>query len=89
VTSRFCCLLRDRLPTDRLAWFVLDVVDQTAFLAAYRSDGHGRASYDPKVLLGVLLYGYATGVRSSRQIERHCHEDPGFACLPATAPRIT
>jgi transposase len=61
--------LRDWLPTNHLAWFVLDVADQldlTAFLATYRSDGHGRAAYDPKLLLGVLLYGYATGVRSSR-----------------------
>jgi transposase len=36
------------------------------------------------MLLGVLLYGYAVGVRSSRQIERRCTEDLAFRVLPAT-----
>jgi transposase len=73
--------VRDWLPADHLAWFVLDVVDQLdlgPFLAAYRADGHGRAAYDPQVLLAVLLYGYCTGIRSSRQIERRCREDIAF-----------
>ena len=76
--------LRDWLPADHLAWFVLDVVDQLdlgPFLAAYRADGHGRAAYDPRMLLGVLLYAYCTGIRSSRQIERRCHEDIAFRIL--------
>jgi transposase len=47
----------------------------------HRPDGHGHPAYGPKVLLGVLLYGYATGVRSSRQIERRCHEDLAFRVL--------
>jgi transposase len=66
------------LPADHLAWFVLDVVDQLdlgPFLSSYRADGHGRAAYDPRMLLGVLLYAYCTGIRSCRQIERRCHED--------------
>jgi len=76
--------LRDWLPADHLAWFVLDVVDQLdlrPFLRAYRADGHGRSAYDPKLLLGVLLYAYAVGVRSSRQIERRCREDLAFRVL--------
>ena len=76
--------VRDWLPADHLAWFVLDVVDQLdlgPFLKAYRADGHGRAAYQPKVLLAVLLYAYCTGVRSSRQIERRCHEDIAFRIL--------
>jgi transposase len=76
--------LRDWLPADHLAWFVLDVVDQLdlgPFLASYRADGHGRAAYDPRTLLAVLLYGYCTGVRSSRQLERRCHEDVAFRVL--------
>jgi transposase len=76
--------LREWLPADHLAWFVLDVVDQLdlgPFLAAYRADGHGRAAYDPKMLLGVLLYASATGIRSSRAIERRCHEDIAFRVL--------
>jgi transposase len=76
--------LRDWLPADHLAWFVLDVVDQLdlgPFLKAYRADGHGRAAYQPRMLLAVLLYAYCTGVRSSRQIERRCHEDIAFRVL--------
>jgi transposase len=76
--------LRDWLPADHLAWFVLDVVDQldlSPFLAAYRADGHGHPAYDPTMLLGVLLYGYAIGVRSSRQLERRCTEDLAFRVL--------
>jgi transposase len=56
--------LLDWLPEGHLAWFVLDVVDQLdlqPFLRCYRADGHGHPAYDPKALLGVLLYAYATG----------------------------
>jgi transposase len=84
------CLLppdvRDWLPADQLAWFVLDVVDQLdrqPFLAAHRADGHGRAAYEPRMLLGVLLYGYCLGVRSSRQPEQRCHQDIAFRVLAA------
>jgi transposase len=80
--------VRDWLPADHLAWFVLDVVDQLdlgPFLAAYRADGHGRAAYAPRMLLAVLLYAYCTGVRSSRQIERRCHEDIAFRVLSANS----
>ena len=76
--------VRDWLPGDHLAWFVLDVVDQLdlgPFLKAYRADGHGRAAYQPRMLLAVLLYGYCTGIRSSRQIERRCREDIAFRVL--------
>jgi transposase len=78
--------LRDWLPADHLAWFVLDVVDQLdlePFYRAHRDDGHGHPAYDPKMLLGVLLYGYAIGVRSSRQVERRCREDLAFRVLAA------
>jgi len=76
--------LRDWLPVDHLAWFILDVVDQLdlgPFLKAYRADGHGRAAYAPRMLLAVLLYAYSTGIRSSRQIERRCTEDIAFRVL--------
>src|SRR6266508_2057488 len=76
--------LRDWLPADHLAWFVRDVVDQLdldPFYRPYRTDGHGHPAYDPKTLLGVLLYGYCIGVRSSRQIERRCTEDLAFRVL--------
>jgi transposase len=76
--------VREWLAADHLAWFVLDVVDQLdlhPFLQADRADGHGRAAYEPRMLLAVLLYGYCTGVRSSRQIERRCQEDIAFRVL--------
>jgi transposase len=66
--------LRDWLPADHLAWFVIDTVerlDLKAFHAAYRADGHGRAAYEPSVMVAVILYAFATNVRSSRAIERH------------------
>jgi transposase len=78
--------LRDWLPEGHLAWFILDVVDQLdlqPFYRAHRGDGHGHPAYDPKLLLGVLLYGYCLGVRSSRQLERRCTEDIAFRVLAA------
>jgi len=72
------------LPDGHLAWFILDVVDQLdlqPFLRCYRANGHGHPAYHPKALLGVLLYAYAVGVRSSRQIERRCREDLAFRVL--------
>jgi transposase len=78
--------LRDWLPEGHLAWFILDVVDQLdldAFLRVHRADGHGHPAYDPKLLLGVLLYGYCLGIRSSRQLERRCTEDIAFRVLAA------
>jgi transposase len=78
--------LRGWLPQDHLAWFILDVVDQLdlqPFYRAHRDDGHGHPAYDPKLLLGVLLYAYCIGVRSSRQIERRLHEDIAFRVLAA------
>ena len=45
--------VRDWVPPDHLAWFVIDAVkemDLEAFYAAYRADGHGRAAYDPAMM---------------------------------------
>jgi transposase len=78
--------LHDWLPQGHLAWFILDVVDQldlVVFYRVHRDDGHGHPAYDPKLLLGVLLYGYCLGVRSSRQLERRCQEDVAFRVLAA------
>jgi transposase len=60
---------------------VVDQLDLAPFLRRYRPDGHGHPAYDPKTLLSVLLYAYAIGVCSSRQIERCCHEDIAFRVL--------
>jgi len=64
--------VRDWLPADHLAWFVIDAVaqmDLSGFYAAYRADGHGRAAYEPSMMVTLVLHAFATRVRSSRAIE--------------------
>ena len=78
--------LREWLPGDHLAWFVLDAVDAMdlrAFLAGYRDDGWGRAAHDPAMMVALLVYAYAIGERSSRRIERRCHEDVAVRVVTA------
>jgi transposase len=78
--------LREWLPDDHLAWFVLDAVEEmdlTAFYSAYRQDGWGRAAHDPAMMVALLLYTYAVGERSSRGIERRCSEDVAFRVIAA------
>jgi transposase len=78
--------LRDWLPGDHLAWFVLETVDRVdleAFYAAYRPDGHGRAAYEPSVMVALLMYAYSTKVYSSRDIERHCRQDIAYRVITA------
>jgi transposase len=73
--------LRDWVPEGHLVWTVLDAVaelDLAAFYAAYRVDGHGRPAYEPSLMVGLLLYAYARGNRSSRGIERSCVEDVAY-----------
>jgi transposase len=76
--------VRDWLPEGHLAWFVLDAVagmDLSEFYGAYRRDGVGRRAYDPAMVVALLLYGYARGVRSARAIERACVEDVAFKMI--------
>lgn len=78
--------VRDWLPEDHLAFFVLDVVaelDLSGFYRAYREDGRGGAVYDPAMMLSVLIYAYCTGERSSRRIERRLVEDVAYRVLSA------
>jgi len=78
--------LSDWLPSDHLAFFIIDVVaelDLAPFLAAHRADGRGGAVYDPASMLSVLLYAYCTGERSSRRIERRLSENVAFRVLAA------
>ena len=76
--------VRDWLPADHLAWFVIDAVaemDLSGFCAAYRADGHGRAGYEPSVMVALVLYAFATSVRSSRGIECHCRQDVAYRVI--------
>src|SRR4051794_28108350 len=78
--------VREWLPEGHLAWFVLDAVAEMrleAFYGAYRCDGHGRAAYEPAMMVTLLLYAYARGMRSSRAIERACEEDVAFRVIAA------
>jgi transposase len=56
--------LREWLPEDHLAWFVLAAVEEmdlSGFYGAYRSDGHGRAAHEPVMMVALLLYAYCKG----------------------------
>ena len=72
------------LPEKHLARFVVEVIaslDLRAMLGSYR--GSGEASYHPAVLLGILVYGYATGVFSSRKLERATYDSVAFRFVAA------
>jgi transposase len=77
--------LRDWLPADHLAWFVIDVIEREVDLAPiyadYRADGHGRPAHEPAMMLGLVIYGMAVGVRSSRALERACRQDVAFRVI--------
>lgn len=72
------------LPERHLARFVVEVIerlDLSALVGSYR--GSGSASYHPSVLLGLLVYGYATGVVSSRKLERATYDSVAFRFIAA------
>ncbi len=74
--------LGDCLPPDHLARFVVDVVAQLDFTTLYARYGvRGGAADAPEVLFGLLAYGYATGVFSSRKIERAAYDSAPFRYL--------
>ena len=76
--------VEDWLPKDHLARFVVDIVDQldlSGLTRQYR--GTGSAAYHPAVMLGLLIYGYATGVYSSRRIEAATYESIAFRYIAA------
>jgi transposase len=74
------------LAEDHLAWFVIEAVEEMdlgEFYADYRADGHGRAAYEPSMMVALLLYAYATEQRSARAIERHCRQDVAYRVICA------
>jgi transposase len=78
--------LREWLPAGHLALFVIDVVEELdlgGFYGAYREDGQGRAAHDPAMMVALVVYAYAKGVRSAREIERRCVEDVAFRVIAA------
>jgi transposase len=72
------------LPERHLARFVIEVIaglDLRAMTGDYR--GSGEASYHPSIVLGLLVYGYATGVFSSRKLERATYDSVAFRFIAA------
>jgi transposase len=79
--------MREWLPADHPVWLVITVVedhlDTSAFHARRRTGGAGTAGYDPDMLVSVLVWAYAHGVVSSRDIERLCRTDVAFRVICA------
>ena len=78
--------LQDWLPQGHLAYFINDTVDSldlSVFHARYAKDGPRNQPFHPAMMVKVMVYGYATGVFSSRKIARKLHEDVAFRVLAA------
>jgi len=76
--------VEDWLPERHLARFVVEIIDQldlSAMSGAYR--GSGSASYHPRLLVALLVYGYATSVFSSRKLERATYDSVAFRFVAA------
>lgn len=77
---------REWLPEDHLAFFVSDTVDAldlSAFYERYEGDGRRNQPFDPRMMVKLLVYGYATGTFSSRKIAAKLQEDVAFRVLSA------
>src|SRR5277367_4503169 len=78
--------LRDWLPENHLVHFVGDVVDQldlSNIHSVYEKEKRGQPPYDPRLMTKLLVYGYCTGVFSSRRIQKRIQEDIPFKVLAA------
>ncbi len=76
--------VQDWLPEGHLARFVVEIVerlDLREFVEAYA--GRGSSAYHPAMMIGLLFYGYATGVYSSRKLERATYDSVAFRYLAA------
>lgn len=85
---------RDWLPEGHLASFILDVVDELDISAIEEpiqaKDPRGERPYDPRMMVALLLYGYASGVFSSRRLARATWTDVGARVIAAEAhPHFT
>lgn len=76
--------MADWLDEGHLAWFVIDVVarlDTATLHLQHPNDGVGRPAYDPDMMLALILYAYAIGIRFSRRIEAACRSDAAFRVI--------
>jgi transposase len=76
--------VEDWLPEDHLARFIVEAMEKLDLNDLARAyAGRGSAAYHPEVMLGLLIYGYATGLFSSRKIERATYDSVAFRYLAA------
>ena len=78
--------IKDWLPKGHLALFISDIVDEldlTPIYSYYEKEDRGAPPYDPRMMTKVLFYAYATGIQSSRKIEKKQVEDISFRYLTA------
>ena len=78
--------LQEWLPAGHLAYYIsdtIDALDLSAFFKRYESGGSRNQPFHPTMMVKVLVYGYATGVFSSRKMARKLHEDVAFRVLAA------
>lgn len=76
--------VEDWLPENHLARFIVEVIDRLDLTELTRQyAGRGSAAHHPAVLLGLLMYGYATGLPSSRKIERATYDSVAFRYIAA------
>src|SRR5256712_14005079 len=78
--------LREWPPEDHLVYFVSEVIDQldlSAIHAVYEKEKRGQPPYDPRLMTKLLVYGYCTGVFSSRRIQKRVREDIPVKVLAA------
>ena len=78
--------LTEWLPSDHMVYFVreiLDTIDLSPITSVYEAEERGYPPYHPKVMAGILLYGYCNGITSSRKLAKHCQEDIAFRVLAA------
>ncbi len=79
--------MREWLPDSHVASFVSDTVEQmdlSVILKKYeKEDDRGRAGYDPRMMVKLLVYGYCTGKRSSRAVEQATYDEVPYRVLAA------
>lgn len=79
--------IRDWLPENHLAHFILDVVASLDLSAIYKvydqKDNRGRLAFNPSMMVSLLVYGYCVGKFSSRKIERATYDEVAFRVLSA------
>ena len=76
--------IQDWLPKEHLARFIVEIVEQLDLSRIYgQYNKSGKEAYDPQVMLSLLFYGYATGIFSSRKIERATYDSVAFRYISA------